>query len=477
MRRAKETAEAAERAKSSFLANMSHELRTPLNAIIGFAEVMKHDSSLSKVNKEYVNIVNHSGSHLLSLINEVLDMAKVESGRIELLENDLNLPSFLNAVASMIGMRAERKDLKLVKDFDAKLPEFVKTDELKLRQILLNLLSNAIKFTTKGEVALKVAYLPSDVAQRGTLSVEVRDTGPGMSASELAKLFTPFQQGDAGRKSQEGTGLGLVLSKKFVELMGGTVTVQSTPGVGSTFGFTIALTIAESGKAQDTLREVAGLAPGQAKVKVMVVDDGPLIRTVMERLLETIGFEIRTASNGREAIELFSSFQPDFIWTDLVMPEMNGDEATREIRKLPGGDKVKIVCMTASALVEDRTRILDSGVDDVLFKPIRESLLLSTMQTMLGLKYSYRDEIVDAVAKVSDDELLESANLAYMEKSWRENFHAATLSGDTDRIQAMIQTLAATHQDLAMVLQALLDDLNLERLELFARLQLKPLES
>ncbi|RFO94842.1 hypothetical protein DIC66_21475 [Rhodoferax lacus] len=474
LRRAKETAEAAERAKSSFLANMSHELRTPLNAIIGFAEVMKHDSSLSKVNREYINIVNHSGSHLLSLINEVLDMAKVESGRIELLENDLNLPSFLNAVAAMIGMRAERKDLRLVRDFDARLPEFVKTDELKLRQILLNLLSNAIKFTAKGEVVLKVAYQPSGLPQRGRLHVEVRDTGPGMSAEELGKLFTPFQQGQAGRKSQEGTGLGLVLSQKFVELMGGSIRVQSTPGVGSSFAFDIALTVAESGRAQDTLREVAALAPGQARKKILVVDDVPLIRTVMERLLETVGFEICTAGNGREAVEAFQRFEPDFIWTDLVMPEMNGDEAARQIRQLPGGDKVRIVCMTASALVEDRARILESGVDDVLFKPIRESVLLATMQSLLGLQYIYRDEVMEAGPAVSDEDLLESANLSYMEKSWRESFHAATLSGDTDKIQSMVQTLAATHQELALVLQTLLDELQLERLELFARLQLKP---
>jgi CheY-like chemotaxis protein len=256
--------------------------------------------------------------------------------------------------------------------------------------------------------------------------------------------------------------------------MGGSIRVQSTPGVGSSFAFDIALTVAESGRAQDNLREVAALAPGQARRKILVVDDVPLIRTVMERLLETVGFEICTAANGREAVEAFQRFEPDFIWTDLVMPEMNGDEAARQIRQLPGGDKVRIVCMTASALVEDRARILQSGVDDVLFKPIRESVLLATMQSLLGLQYIYRDEVMEAGHAVSDEDLLESANLSYMEKSWREGFHAATLSGDTDKIQSMVQTLAATHQELALVLQTLLDELQLERLELFARLQLKP---
>lgn len=471
---AKNAAEAAERAKSSFLASMSHELRTPLNAIIGFAEIMRHDPALSADNAHYVGIINQSGNHLLALINEVLDMAKVESGRVELLEHDIDLPSFLDTVAAMITVRAEKKDLRLVREFAPELPRFVRTDELKLRQVLLNLLSNAVKFTQHGEVRLRVRYAPLAEAGQGELHCEISDTGPGMGAEELAGLFTPFQQGHAGRSSQEGTGLGLVLSKRFVELMGGSISVRSQLGAGSSFAFSVRLGLAAGGQAADPLRRVSGLAPGQRKIKVLVVDDILLNRLLLERMMAAVGFEVCSAVNGEEAVQMFERYKPDFIWIDLVMPVMNGDAAARRIRALPGGQQVRIVCVTASALLEDRSRILASGCDEVLFKPLREPQIFGLMQDLLGLEFVYDDAGSETLAQsLSQLPDLQSgqAALPALPEDWLQPFQAAVLSGDTQLIQAQIQTLSASHADLGLRLQALLDDLQLDRLAVFAETQ------
>ncbi|MDC8785164.1 GAF domain-containing sensor histidine kinase [Roseateles koreensis] len=241
LKEAKEAAEAAERAKGSFLANMSHELRTPLNAIIGFSDLMHADESLSEDYRHFLELINQSGNHLMTLINEVLDMAKVESGRMDLSEHDFDLPRFLHVVTDLIKLRAEQKGLRLVCELSPQLPRSVFADEMKLRQVLLNLLSNAVKFTQQGEIRLTARFDTEDAAAGGVLHCEVHDTGPGMSQEEVSGLFTPFQQGSAGRQSKEGTGLGLVLSKKFIELMGGQIAVSSQLNVGSTFAFTIRL--------------------------------------------------------------------------------------------------------------------------------------------------------------------------------------------------------------------------------------------
>lgn len=383
--RAKEAAEASNRAKSVFLANMSHELRTPLNSVLGFSRLMQSDPQIGEAHRRNLDIVVRSGNHLLTLINDVLDMSKIEAGRIHMESEEVDLDGLIEDIVDMLHARAVEKGLALIVDLQA--PEyFVLADPAKLRQILINLVSNAIKFTQSGSVRLNVTSRPGDQPNHAKIAFAVTDTGSGINPAEQERIFEPFVQA-SDRGPQAGTGLGLTISREYVKLMGGELRLQSTPGEGSTFSFEIALPVLDTptaGRAQETRHgAVLHLAPGQPNYRILVVDDVPESRLLLRHMLEPLGFEISEAENGLDAIARFEDWHPHLILMDLRMPALDGIEATRRIRRLPGGRVVRIVMLTASAFASQRQEIMDAGCDDFLGKPVVGSELFAALEIQL----------------------------------------------------------------------------------------------
>jgi light-regulated signal transduction histidine kinase (bacteriophytochrome)/CheY-like chemotaxis protein len=409
--KAREAADAANTAKSEFLANMSHELRTPLNAILGFAQLMTRDSSLSREQKEHLKIIGRSGEHLLSLINDVLEMSKIEAGRATLNERSFDLDRLLHSLYEMLELQARSKGLQLVFERASDIPPYIRTDESKLRQILINLLGNAIKFTEVGRVTLRISsaiargrFSPQFLEFNENLSTkpaptiqnlkfEVEDTGPGIAPEELDRLFDAFAQTEAGRRSQEGTGLGLPISRRFVRLMGGDITVESRLGAGSTFQFTIPIHLADGSEVEalQPYRQIVGLEPKQPTYRILVVEDKWANRQLLVQLLAPLGFEVKEATNGQEAIALWEEWQPHLIWMDMRMPGMDGYEATREIKARSRDRAPIILALTANAFEEDRRTALAIGCDDFIHKPCSEEIILGKMAEHLGVCYIYAD--------------------------------------------------------------------------------------
>ena len=383
---AKDAAEAANRAKSVFLANMSHELRTPLNAILGFAQIMERDETLGDAQRSQLETINRSGRHLLSLINDVLEISRIEAGRTTVQSEVFCLADMVSEVEDMIRVRVQSKGLRFVSKRRGELPRYVVGDAHHLRQVLINLLGNAVKYTDQGSVTLSLQ------AVEDSISFEVADTGIGIAAEDQPRIFQAFYQTDAGVAKGEGTGLGLAISREFVRLMGGEIVVDSEPGKGSVFTFSLALPEADAPAFAIPPSRVIGLAADQLPVRVLVVEDNPDNRALLALLLSSVGFEVRTAENGRLAIACFESWQPQFIWMDMRMPVLDGYEATKIIRELPGGKQVKIAALTASAFHEDRNAIIAAGCDEMLAKPVDEYRLFRVMENQLGLRYRFAEE-------------------------------------------------------------------------------------
>ena len=349
-------AEAANRAKSTFLSTMSHEIRTPMNAILGYAQLMLRDPSLGADAKTNLKIIGRSGEHLLALINDVLDMSKIEAGRIELNPTTFNLSRLLDDLAAMFRLRAEAKALRFEMLVDGESVPYVLADEGKIRQVLINLLGNAIKFTERGQIKLHVTL--EQRTGRSVMAVSrVEDTGPGIAEEEQAKLFEPFSQATGGLNTQEGTGLGLAISRKYARLMGGDITVTRAPGKGSIFRFEIPIERGDAGRC----REAQCAAPrhcaygrGRRAPRILVVDDQLENRDWLMKLLTSIGFSVRGADNGEAAIRVWEEWNPQLILMDVHMPVMDGLEATRRIKADPRGKETVIVALTASAMDEDR---------------------------------------------------------------------------------------------------------------------------
>jgi signal transduction histidine kinase/CheY-like chemotaxis protein/ligand-binding sensor domain-containing protein len=390
LRESEQRALSASRAKSAFLANMSHELRTPLNGVLGFAQLLARRKDRDAEDREGLGVIMSSGEHLLSLINDVLSLSKIEAGSVTLEKTDFDPRRVLRDVEKVLRLRAEEKRIRFDIDVDeSQMPHAVNGDEVRLRQILLNLAGNAVKFTERGQVVLRARW------RAGRAAFEVDDTGPGISADELPRLFEPFVQTDAGRRAKEGTGLGLAVSRHLAQLMDGDITVESTPGKGSRFRLDIALPLAEVKAQVPDERRVASLAPGQGPVRILIADDTPVNRTVLSRLLTQAGFEVRAATNGAEAVETWREWRPALVWMDWRMNEMDGLEATRRIRAeeaARGLARTPILALSASALDHERGQILAAGCDDFVAKPYREATIFAKIHEFAHVEYVFEDQ-------------------------------------------------------------------------------------
>ncbi len=437
----------ANRAKSAFLATMSHELRTPLNAVIGFAELIARSRTIDDEDRQSLRIIRTSGEHLLGLINDVLSIAKIEAGKVELVAQPFDLAALLESVRDLVRNRAEAKRLTMRLEVDASLPRVVVGDEGRLRQVLLNLLGNAVKFTASGGVTLRARW------DAGRARIEVEDTGRGISDQELGTLFEPFVQTESGRASKEGTGLGLYISRQVARLMGGDIEVSSRPGAGSTFSVDAVLDAAEdvlpvTAPAEDPLRVVGlELSPADRRPRLLVVDDVEENRLLLAKLLVSVGFDVREARNGVEAIEEWRTWQPDLVFMDMRMPVMDGREATRAIRGLPNGARAKVVALTASAMEHEREEILSCGADDFVTKPYREGTIFETLERQLGCRFRREERATEAEETgAARAAVLTKRRIAALPPAALEGLYEALLRGDFDRGAALAERLR-THDD------------------------------
>ncbi len=460
----RDAAEAANKAKSVFLANMSHELRTPLNAILGFSAMLQRETGLNDSQREKLGIVNSSGEHLLAVINNVLEIAKIEAGRVQLDIAPFDICAMVGNVADIMLMRAREKGLWLRVEQPATLPRYIKGDEARLRQVLLNLAGNAVKFTEQGGVTIRLG-VKVKTAGGLHLMMEVEDTGPGIGAAEQKRLFQPFVQlGEAG--TQKGTGLGLAISRQFVELMGGTIGVRSTPGKGSVFHFEVPVEMAtEAGIAvpEQTApaREVTGLAPGQPPCRILIAEDQRENQKLLSELMNRAGLEVKLAENGRECVRLFREWRPHLIWMDRRMPVMDGIEAARAIRELPDGKDVKIVAVTASVFKEQQQEMLNAGMDDFVRKPYRAEEIYTCLAKQLGIQYVYRKPAAATGATAAAEAVPAGQmirKLAALPAGTRIELADALESLDSERIAAVITEIGQSNAELGAVLHRLADN-------------------
>lgn len=452
---AREVAEMANRAKSTFLASMSHELRTPLNAILGFSNLMRKEPQLSPMQRENLSIISRSGEHLLNLINDVLDMAKIEAGNVQVESVPIDLGALVRDVADLMHVRAQEKGLQLQIDQSSKFPRYIKGDETRLRQVLLNLVGNAIKFTKQGGVTL---HLGTKSNEKTYLLIDVEDSGVGIKPEDQQKIFHPFVQ--VGETSlQKGTGLGLTITRQYVELMGGTVSVESALGKGSIFRVEIPLEVADESdvvKLTGVVRgEVVGLAPNQPEYRILIVEDQKENQILLSQLMTSVGFSVKVADNGEQGIQLFQSWQPHLIWMDRRMPVLDGVEATRRIRELPNGKDVKIVAVTASALTEQRAEIMKAGMDDFVVKPYRFNDIYECLIKQLGVQFIYADSPTE---KANNTVTLTAEALTVLPPILRQELQAALESLDSEKINAAILQVATYDAELKKTLLHLADN-------------------
>jgi len=460
LQQAKEEADAANRAKGDFLAHMSHELRTPLNSILGFTQLLGRDTTLAPNHKRYVDIVNSSGEHLLGLINNILEMSKIEAGRQQRYDTDFELLPFLENIQAMLALKAQQKGLTFFLEQSLNLPDWIRTDQGKLRQVLLNLLGNAIKFTEVGHVRLRVemdeAPLPPGTTACCCVRFEVEDSGPGIAPAELNQLFDAFRQTKAGLKSGQGTGLGLPISQRYVQLMEGDLTVDSTLGRGTRFMLTLPVQ-GRSRSPQQALSSTHSPAPPslppKAPYRILIAEDDAANCLLLQEHLAPLGAEVQTVADGESAIARWREWRPHLIWMDMQMPILDGREATRRIRQAEAQWGLKptvILALTANALATERAKILAAGCDDLICKPFQGDHLLVVMRQHLAA--SHLPPLQPQSATPTGNAALTSEALKELSPAWIQALHRSACQCDDAKIRSLLKKLPADKASVATTL-------------------------
>jgi len=454
---AKEIADAANRAKSEFLANMSHELRTPLNGILGYAQILQQSMDLVSRDLKCVNTIHECGSHLLTLINDVLDISKIEAKNLELVPIDLNFMALLRGIVDICQIRAEQKiDVRLGYDFDPNLPQYIYADQKRLRQVLLNLVSNAVKFTDQGQVIFKVQILSESGPlvknmQLKNIRFQVEDTGIGITAEQIEKIFLPFEQVSDRRRNQEGTGLGLAISQKIAEAMGGLIKVKSVINQGSVFWLDLLLPVVEVNV--DIALSTGSIIGFKSEFKsdkpllqILIVDDRWENLSVLTNLLEPLGFQVIAAENGKLGLEKAIALHPDLIITDLIMPIMDGFSLIQSIRQHPEIQDIPIIASSASVFIADQNRSLEAGANNFLPKPIQRDLLCHLLQKHLHLEWLYQEPEPEIIEVMNVPPLTELESLAKL-----------AAKGNLNQIIQQVQRLQTEDQDILTFCQRIQD--------------------
>ena len=448
----------ASQAKSVFLANMSHEIRTPMNAILGFSQILLRDPALATNQRQHLGTIARSGEHLLELIDDILEMSKIEASRTPLAPSTFNLRGMLTDVTSMFRLRAESKGLGFTVTVALGVPAVLLADEKKIRQILINLLGNAIKFTDRGSVRCGVA-VRREVDGALWLAVDVEDTGPGVPAIDAERIFQAFEQTKTGVDAG-GTGLGLAISRQFARLMGGDIALQSEVGRGSHFRLDVPVAVGTSGELTPVAlrRRVVGIRSGQGPFHVLVVDDEPANRLLLVEMLKDVGFGTREATGGEEAITLATEWSPDAILMDLRMPGTDGLEAIRRLRELDSQRRIPIIAVSASTFEEDRRQALSAGASDFLGKPFRESNLLEKLRAGLGIEYVYLAGTPHETPQPGglDDAPVGSGRLLLPAKTVVQLRQAAD-GAEYGRIIEILDAMSSTAPEVATVLRELVE--------------------
>ncbi len=461
----KEQAEAANRAKSIFLANMSHEIRTPLNAVLGFSQIVMRDPALSPEHRHNLQIVNRSGEQLLALINDVIDVAKLEAGRVALEKSVFDLPDLLEQLLEQFRPRAHAASLQLMHESLGDMPHYITADAEKLRHILTNLLDNALKFTQEGGVSLRSRVCCRE--GQDWLEIEVQDSGQGISPEDCERIFSAFEQAEAGRIHQGGTGLGLTISRDYARLMGGELGVTSSLGHGSCFHLTVPV-IPVSGEPdlqqQEHLHRIKRLKPGQPPCRILVVDDRDTNREILVKMLAPLGCVMLEAVNGRAGLEAFIAHKPHLVLMDVVMPVMDGREATRRIRALPEGKKVPIVAVSASVFEDQLQEVLEAGASEFLRKPLREDELYAKLVRLLPFEFEYDDGDNETdTAEANPAEL--DQELAQLPQELCSQLITAARGLDKAGLQGLMAPFAASAPGIVEQLKTLADSYRFDLIE------------